>query len=398
MDELIALRGEFFDVTVASEMQGQPPLVPVSPDVIARVTEGDDDPKFATFVIESGWSKSRRFWGPELFADVASEINASAYDGEPVVGYQGHIPENLDAFAFPDIQMQWVGAKMLERQGDTARMAVKAYLLPDTNARDYFRRGLVKTVSWRGKIAQESIRGGVKIKKFLIESIDLSRPRAAGMSARMVGALSSEMENEEGGNSVKPEEIAALQENELRAHAPNLVAQIEESARQPLETRVSEMTNEADAVAPAIAKLPEIRKALGLDDDTSDEKTLVAVVNYLREAGKSLRDTILDNVLVKKFGEAKDSTNYSLLRRAVAGEMSSRDIRLTGSDTEGDERVVSEMVNSIIDSDQELTKVASEMAQTPPAPPTTDGGRPGNGDGELKPGYSNSRLRVKAVS
>lgn len=396
MSELVI--SEFFDVTTASEIAGQPSLVKVHPDVIARVTEGDDDPKFATFVIESGWSKSRRFWGPELFAEVASEINASAYDGEPVVGYQGHIPENLDAYSFPDIQMQWVGATMLERNGEKARMAVKAYLLPDTKARDYFRRGLVKTVSWRGKIAQEVVQGGVKVKRFLLESIDLSRPRAAGMSARMVGALSSEMEHQEGGNSVKPEEIAALQENELRAHNPSLVTQIETTAKATLETRVSEMTTAAEATAPAIAKLPEIRKALGLAEDTTDEGVLIAVVNYVREAGKSLRDSVLDSVLAKKFKDAKDTTNYALLRRAVVGEMVGRDLRLTGTDTEGDERVVSEMVNSIIDGDGELTKVASEMAGTPPAPPSASDTSRGGTDREFKPGFSNSRVRVRQAN
>lgn len=399
-DDLITIAGETFDNTqcIVSEIgsDGQN-LVPINPDVLKRVTAGDDDPRFATFVIESGWSKSRRYWGPELFADVASEMNVAAFDGEPMVGYMGHISPEADPYAFPEIQLQWVGAKLLERTADKAKLAVKAYVLPNTSGKTYLEKGIVRNVSWRGKIAQEVVKGGVKVKQFVIESIDLSRPRAAGMSARMVGALSSEMESE-GGNSVKPEEIAALQENELRAHAPNLVATIEASARQPLETQVSEMTTAVEATAPAIAKLPEIRKALGLADDTSDENVLVAVVNYLREAGKSIRDSVLDSVLTKKFKDAKDTTNFALLRRAVVGEMTERDLRLTGTDTEGDERVVSEMVNSIIDGDGELTKVASEMAQTPPAPPTADGGNRNGDDRELKPGYKNSNIRVRAAS
>ena len=399
MDDLITIAGEQFDTVecTVSEIGGDGNLVPVASKVLARVTAGDDDPKFATFVIESGWSKSRRYWGPELFAGVASEINENAYDGEPLVGYMGHISPDQDPYAFPEIQMQWVGAKLLERSPDKAKLAVKAYVLPGTPGRSYLEKGLVKTVSWRGKIAQEAVKGGVKVKQFLIESIDLARPRAAGMSAKMVGALSSEMENEEGGNSVKPEEIAALQENELRAHNPALVAQIETTARQPLETRVSEMTTEAEAAAPALAKLPEIRKALGLDENASDESTLGAVVKYLRNAGKELRESVLDTVLAKKFGNAKDSVNYSLLRRAIVGEMTHRDLRLTGEDDEADERAVSEMVNEIVDTDQELKKVVSEMAETPPAPPASDERSRSGGERELKPGYKNSNIRVRAA-
>jgi hypothetical protein len=395
MADLIAIAGETFDsASLATEIAGSE-LVPLSRAVVERVTEGDDDPKFATFVIESGWSRSKRFWGPELFADVASEMNEAAWDGEPMVGYMGHIPESDDPYSFPEIQLQWVGAKLIERSADKAKLAVKAYVLPGTKARDYLHRGLVKSVSWRGKIAQETVKDGVRVKKFAIESIDLSRPRAAGMSARLVGALSSEMEME-GGNSVKPEEIAALQENELRAHNPALVTQIETSAKEPLETRVSEMTADAEAVKPIVSTIPDFRKLLGLKDDVSDENVLLAVMGEIRKAGRTLRDSVLDSVLAKKFSGHESDPNLPLLRRAIVGEMSGRDLTLTG-DNEKDEVAVSEMVNSVIDSDTELKKVVSEMSDTPPAPPSGEPKLDGNSR-DLKVGYANSNIRVRSAA
>src|SRR5262252_4905218 len=134
-DQLVEIFEQFDDVV--AEMTSDPSgLVPLPADLVARVTEGDDDPRFATFQIESGWSKSKRLWGPELFEAIATEINTSAQSGETVVGYQGHIKPENDAYEFPPIQLQWLGAKLLPAVGDKAKLAVKAYVLPGTRARD----------------------------------------------------------------------------------------------------------------------------------------------------------------------------------------------------------------------------------------------------------------------
>jgi hypothetical protein len=391
---------EFQEVTeqfdsIATEMSVDPGgTVPLSRDVIERVTEGDDDPRFATFVIESGWSKSKRYWGPELFNQVAAEMN-SAVNGEPIVGYMGHIKDDDDGFAFPDIQLQWLGAK-LTQTGDKARLAVKAYVLPGTKGRDYLRRGLVKTVSWRGKIAAEMFQQGVRVKEFHIESIDLSRPRKAGMSARMVGALTSEMENDEGRNTVKPDEIAALQANELRAHNPVLVKAIEDDVRGPLETKVNEMTTEADAVKPTLDLIPDLRKLLKLDDNAEPLAVISATITHLREAGKDLRDSVLNKVLEKKLkgGEEKDR---ALVRRVIVGEMRDRDITLTG-DADKDEKAVTEMVNEVISGSDDLKEIVSEMEDTPPAVSSTGSQDRSGKTRELKPGTTTANLRVRSAS
>lgn len=385
---------ELFDVVSEIGTDGIAGLVPIDRGTIDAVTQGDDEPRFATFVIESGWSKSKRLWGPELFQDVAEQIN---HHGEPLVGYMGHIRPDDDPYTFPEIQLQWLGAKLIQ-SGDKAKLAVKAYVLPGTKARDYMKRGLARTVSWRGKVAQEPFQQGVRIKKFLIESIDLARPRAAGMSAQMVGALTSEMEIQDGGNTVKPEEIAALQENELRAHAPNLVAQIEAGSRQALETRVSEMETEAAAVQPIMLNsIPELRKLLGLGNDVEPLKVLEAAIAQIKEAGKSIRDGLLAAVLDKKLKDG-DKDKVSLVRTLIASEMKDREFHPTGN-AEADEATVSEMVTSIIDSHSDVKTLVAEMTEAPANPPNTgDDRNRGNSNRELKPGFQSSTIRVRSVS
>jgi hypothetical protein len=381
-DDLIT---EVFDTAV--EMTTDPnAIVRLSPEIVARVTAGDDDPRFATFVIESGWSKSKRFWGPELFTDVAAEMNSAA-GGEPIVGYMGHIKEEDDPYVFPEIQLQWLGAK-LSQAGDKAKLAVKAYVLPGTKGRDYLGRGLVKNVSWRGKVSQERFEQGVKIKQFIIESIDLARPRSAGMNARLVGGLTSEME---GGNDLKPEEIAALSENELRAHNPTLVVTIETAVKSPLETKVSEMETNAAAVKPTLDLIPEFRRILGLKDDTDDVTVIAKALESIKDAGKTVRDSILETVLVKKF---KDEGTRKLVKRLIVSEQEDlRNFRASGDDDK-DMKVVGEMVNNFIDTDDAIKAQVSEMEGIPPSPPTgvTDRG----GQRELKAGLTTSRIRVRA--
>jgi hypothetical protein len=377
---------EVFETIVAEMTTDPAAIVPLSPEIVSRVTAGDNDPRFATFVIESGWSESKRFWGPELFGGVAAEMNGTA-NSEPIVGYLGHIREEDDPYVFPEIQLQWLGAK-LTQFGDKAKLAVKAYVLPGTLGYKYLEKGIVKTVSWRGKVAQERFENGVKIKSFQIESIDLARPRSAGMSAQLVGGLTSEME---GGDDLKPEEIAALSENEIRAHNPALVLAIEAAVKTPLETQVSEMTADAAAVQPTLDLIPEFRRVLGLSDDTDDITVIGKALESIKEAGKTVRDSILQAVLGKKF---QDEGTRSLVQRLIVSEMDGvRNFKATG-DADADEKAISEMVNSFIDKDEAIKTQVSEMEGTPADPPLA--GRP-NGGRELKAGLVTSRIRVRSA-
>jgi hypothetical protein len=382
---------EIFDpVTIVSEMAtGSDVLVSIPPDTLEAIKQDDENPRFATFVIESGWSKSKRLWGPEVFESVQEQINNPG--NEPIVGYLGHIRPDDDPYSFPDVQFQWLKAK-LGRAGDKVRLFTKAYVLPDTKARYYLKRGIAKSVSWRGEAIQKPIKGGVSVADFTMESIDLARPRKAGMSARMVGALASEME--EGGNSVKPEEIAALQENELRAHNPLLVKVIEEKGAEPLNTKIGEQTTEIEKLKESDDALTEIRKELGVDEKTDVLDVVKQYAAKLREAGKTVRESILRGVIEKKF---KDEPTRKLMQRVLATEMTGLDLKLDEDHRSDDEKKVAEMVNNFVNEDEDLKSLVSEMEENPPTPPgsgSDDRGKPR----ELKAGYANSRIRVRAAN
>jgi hypothetical protein len=362
-------------------------LVPLDPATVAAVTEGDPEPKFATFVIESGWSKSKRFWGPELFQNVAEQINSS---DESIVGYMGHIRPEDDPYVFPEIQLHWLRAKAISA-GDKAKLAVKAYVLPGTKGRDYLKRGLVKSVSWRGKVLQVPFEKGVRVKEYVIESIDLSRPRAAGMSAKLVGGLTSEME--EGSDEVKPEEISALAANELRAHNAKLVSEIEADARKPLEVKVSEMETENESLKADGDILAKVRAALEISPDADVLDVLGKVLDQVKAAGRTVRESILATVLEKKF---KDRGTQKLVAAALASEMSGLTLFCDEAHRDDDQKAVSEMVNNYINQDDDLKKLVSEMEETPPA--VTNTSPPRDNDPEYKPGMENSRIRVRSAA
>ncbi len=390
---------EFFEpITIAVEQAtGTGVLVPLPKAMIEEIQESDNDPRFATFVIESGWSRSKRFWGEDIFRKAQEQIEESSM-GEPIVGYLGHIRPENDPFDFPDIQFHWLKSK-LQMAGDKARLFVKAHVLPDTKARYYLSKKLARTVSWRGPVSQIPFQHGVKIRDFTLESIDLARPRAAGMSARMVGGLTSEMEErtDEGRNDVKPDEIAALQENELRAHNAGLVTSIETAAAKPHLDKVSEMSTEVETLKPQADLIPEIRKLFGMKEDADVLEVLSNVVQTMKQAGQTVVDGLLDKVLEKKF---TDSKTRGLVRRVLVGEMRSNESFEPTGDAEKDEAKIAEMVNEIVDKDDDLKEMVSEMEELPASPAGAGSGNSDQergGKRELKPGFTNKRIRVKSV-
>jgi hypothetical protein len=399
MSEIRETIAEYFTpITVVSEMAtGSGVLLPIADNVREAVTEGDPDPKFATFVIEEGMSRSKRLWDRPVFLSVQEQFAKAIAEEDPIVGYLGHIKPDDDSFAFPEIQFQWLTSK-LSQVGDKVRFFTKAYVLPDTKARYYLSKKLAKSVSWRGDAIMTPIRGGLHVKDFALESIDLARPRKAGMSARMVGSLASEMEQE--GNSVKPEEIAALQENELRAHAPNLVASIETAARKPVEDKVQEMTAAAEATKPVVDAIPEIRTLLGIGEGDNLIDALKKHMETLKLAAKSARGKLLDTELEKRI---KDEGTRKLVRRVLVGEMESKaddlGLELTDESEDADSKKVGEMVVKFIDGDAELKAVVGEMMDSQADPGgKTEKDRTGSGDGSgYKPGTKNERILVRSA-
>jgi len=396
------MSGEFQEITEVfecdvAEMGGAndhplTTLIKLDPAMIQSVTEGDDDPKFATFVISSGMSKNQRNWRPEVFQQVVEQINGAT---DPVVGYLGHIRPDDEGYAFPDIQLQWLKAR-LEMASDKTKLIAKAYILPGTKARDYLKRGLVKSVSWSGKAAMRPLKGGgYDVADFDLESIDLSRPRKAGMSAVMVGGLTSEMENE--GGSVKPEEIAALQENELRAHNPKLVGEIVDKATAPLETRITEMEADAEAGKEAEGLVTKFREALGLDEKGDVLEALGKLIAKSKDVAKEARTRFLDAVLEKKF---KDEPTRNLARRLIVTEMSEGQYVTemdSAEDDEALEKKTEEVVNKVIDKDDDLKKMVSEMEGSGGRSFSSSSSETRTGGRKIEAGYENDNIAVTKV-
>lgn len=383
-----ALIVEIFEpVQIVSEQASQMGnVLPLEKSVIESVTEGDDDPRFATFVVESGWSKSKRYWAPSVFTSVHEQISNTS--GDPFVGYLGHINPEEDPYAFPEIQFQWLKSSV-QSLGDKARIFLKAYVLPDTKARYYLQRGLAKSVSWRGEAVEVPMKGGRGVKDFFLESIDLARPRKAGMSASIVGGLTTEMHE---GGSVNTAEISALTENELRAHNPTLVQAIEDGAKKPLSEQITDLEKtSAEKEKESVDLLSEIRRLFGIAEDAPVLDVLKKAAEELSNAGRAVRDALLSDVLKGKF---KDDRTRSLVQRLVAAEMVSQDIELSG-DNEADKKIVTEMVNNYINGDEELKSMVSEMESDPASPPST--GKTDDDKRELKDGFENSNIRVKAA-
>src|SRR5262245_12112784 len=143
MEEVV----DVLESTLVSEMAaGASTLVPIPPEIVQEVVGDDDDPKFATYIIEGGWSKSKRYYGPQVLESISEQINSAS---DPIVGYQGHIPPDQIAYAFPDIQFRWVRSK-IQAGGDKVKLLAKAYLLPGSKAREYAERGLKIPISISG--------------------------------------------------------------------------------------------------------------------------------------------------------------------------------------------------------------------------------------------------------
>jgi hypothetical protein len=359
--------------------------LPLDATTIQEVAGDDPDPQFATFVIEGGMSKSKRLWGDDVMTSIAEQINKAT---DPVVGYMGHIPEKDQPYVFPDIQMQWVKAKV-DVFSDKVRLVAKAYLLPDTKARDYIKRKLVKTVSPSGDCFQVPIKGGVRVKEFDLKSIDLSRPRMAGLRTALVG-VASEMENSEGRKTVEVNEIRGLSEEQLREHNPLLVKAIEEKAQEKQTAKISEMEDKAKNADEAQELISKLREALGLDDKADILDVIRANMEKLSAQGKAIKTKLLQGVLENKF---KDESHQRLVARALATEMEGTELPENADEAKVK---VTEMVNNFIDSDDEIKKLAvSEQTDAGGGVGNREKVNSGNGRIKMEDGFENEYVTVR---
>jgi len=259
-------------------------------------------------------------------------------------------------------------------------------VLPEGQGRMYIARKLVRTVSVSGKAAMRPIAGGgTEVIDFDLESIDLARPRKAGMRTALVGGLTSEMETEE--VEVKPEEIAALSANELRAHNPSLVTAIEDDVRKPLETKVSEQETEISELTEDQQQLVKVREALGIDDQADVLETVGSLMVKVKEIAKGAKDAVLDKVLTEKF---KDENTRGLVKLALTSEMDSLEVE---DESDESKKKVTEMVDGAVEKNEILRKMVGEQSSSGSTWQTTTVER--GGTRKIEPGYEDSDISVR---
>ena len=359
------LYGEELRTTIA-EMgdEASTPTVPIDVRTMEKIKARDPEPEFVVVAIESGLSKSKRMWTGEILEKIARQVN----EKQPV-GYKGHIKDADDNTALPDPQTIWLGATTVKK-GEKVVLYVKGYNLPNADVRNFLAFDAVNSVSVRGDSRMRPVKGGYQVADFDLESIDWSRKHRSGMPARVV-SIASEME---GGNSVEPKDIAALDEQELRTHAPLLVKEIEHQATEPLETKIGEMEASAAEIQPNVDTVSSLREKLGLKPEDNIVEAVTDLIDRVEGAARSEIKTFVDSAIEKLVG--KDNERGVKLVRRLVGEM---ETRYEGElDDDLKEKITSDLQTEI-DSDEDIKGIVTEMSteDSGPTDRSTGGKRPG---------------------
>lgn len=327
--------------------------IPLPAGKLDQIKARDNDPKFLVVEIEQtdlAKGTSQAEWPGSIIRSIAEQVNK-----KKPVGYLGHIPENEDKTAFPPVQAVWLGAVVREIGSKTVAR-IKGYLMPNSNARDYVELEAVDGVSVRGDATMSRKKGGGwVVKNFSLESIDFARKGRAGMPTRLV-AVTSEME---GGNRVEPKDIAAIDEDELRSHAPLLVKEIERKATEPLETKVSEMEIAATAAEPKITAFDEICGKLGVGDGENPVEKLVVLMEKVEGAAKAHVQALVDKAVEKVAG--KNERAQSIVKRLVGEQAIVDEFKDRGENDKDLEGEIQKRVSEMIEDDEDVKAIVSEM-------------------------------------
>lgn len=271
---------------------GADDLVPVSPELLRGVAEGDSDPMFVTMNIATeGTSKNGRYYSRETIQSMADQINAEVTDG-----HNGHLSDQERATKRPDPVALWLGARVIEKNGK-AHLYAKGYVMPEEHKlRSYLRKakaiGKNVAVSVFGK-AEKAVydrqRKAYNLVNFVLQSIDFARSKSEGIPNDGTLILASEMVNEiEEEQTMKREEvIKSLKAEELHTHNPDLVAEMQQEVIDSQEVTVSEMETITGLVgenpAEAIAEMQRENRELHLDRELTDKVKIRGARPALRE-------------------------------------------------------------------------------------------------------------------
>jgi hypothetical protein len=322
--------------------------LPVNEAFLNRVRAEDENPMFVTAEVESGWSRSKRHWKPEHLRKVVDLVNSKNMGG--VLGHPLLNKEDHDS-AFPKPQVLWVAAKLTEN-GGKAVARFKGYVLKSAEAREYLKLGLIDGVSIFGDTRMKPVQGGYEVIAFDPESIDFARMGRAGMKSRVV-ALAGEQASE--GGKVEPKDIAALQPEEIKTHAPLVFKAIQDEGRAEVETKVGEQATAIAELQPQVDLLAEIRKLLKLEDGDNPLEKVTNLIERIEGASASEIKDHLKALIAKKI---KTERGQALVGRLI-GEMHTN---YEGPLTDDLKKKIEEDFNALTESDEEIKTLVGEMA------------------------------------
>lgn len=367
-DKSTAVVGEMFDTgevgSIAEMVTDAARLDSFIPGASARGAElaqaaGDDSPDFVVIRVEEGWSRSRRLWSGQELESIAEQTNRL----QPV-GHLGHIPDDQAATSMPDPQTTWIAATVKEelsqqkdRKGETVKVAYFAgYNLAGSKIRGYLKAKAVRGISWWGTGEQVAIPGkGVQVKGFQLRALDWARKLSEGMPTSSVVAMAKEMEE---GSMAK--ELAQVTPEEFKSENPNGYALIVAQATADSDKRIAEMETEIEAAQEDKKLLAEARKALKLDEGGDILGTLATVMSKLGDKAKATLDAALAKILEEKVPD--EAQRKLVLRLLPVGEM---ETKLEDAKPEDSDKLIAEMVDDAIDTDDTIKTVIGEQA--PPA-------------------------------
>lgn len=154
---------------------------------------------------------------------------------------------------------------------------------------------------------------------------------------------------------MEPKDIAALSEDELRAHNPLLVREIENKATAPLTTQVGEMTTTVDALKPEVDLLGKVKELLGLTEGENVVEKVTALLASIEDAAASEIKTYIKEAIGKK---VKTERGQALVARLV-GEMHTE---FEGELNDEMKKKIDEALDAKIDGDEVIKSVVGEMA------------------------------------
>lgn len=336
-------------------------------DVIARANSikaalKDEEPNIAVVRVEEGWSGSGRLWPAREINRIVQQTN----ELEPV-GHLGHIPDDEEATSMPEPQTTWVGAfardepsQDKKRAGEMVRTAYFAgYNHPGAKIRNIIKARACRGISWWGHAHHVPIPGkGVEMREFDLKALDWARKLAEGMPTSSIVAIASEMN---GGTMDK--DLASVTPAEFKEHNPNGYALLRKEVEDEHKIVVGEMEEKITAGEDAKSKLAEVRKLLKLDEGADVLTNIANLMQRLGDRAQSFVKDELTALLAEKFpGEENQAKRELVTRLLPVGEMEAKVSEQ--SDDEAAKKLVSEMVNTAIDGDEQIKTLIGE--QQPP--------------------------------